>query len=795
MVKKLWVNKISFTWKVLVPMLIVVLSFFILIATFTYSNIKKIHLQQLERELSLEIDSIEKQFSNELSQKGKVAQCIAEKTVVDKFLQHSNRRGNAKSFDLYKSVQQLLDDAKSMNGHIDLAWVANVDGEIILGNSSVPSEDIYKLKKRPWFTLAVKQEDVFYTKPYEDEYMKRRTISIIYPITSNNKRTGYVGIDVALNNLLPMSNPGGITGQNIVLLSSNSEILLDDHRMWPLFEDENIPLNVPSPVSNAKGAYYVELREVTNSDWKMAVYVLEEKVLAPLKGFQKKIIFFWLIAMLILFFVIKAVLKYSMRDFNSVVDQLKQIENGDYTKKIKVQRKDEVGRIADAAEHMGKQIHKQMEILNFQANFDMLTKLPNRSSIEQKIENGIHQSQLQNAEMTVAFIDVDNFKEVNDTYGHAYGDELLIQIGQRVQARLGENSYFGRFGGDEFILLIKANPKAIQQNLKEILQIFEEPFDLHGYDVYASVSIGVADYPTDSLSRGGLLAKADTALYEAKKQGRNRIEFFQDEMKDCFEKKMRLEAGLHTALENNEFELFYQPQLNVSLGYMASAEALIRWNHPEWGMVSPAEFIPLAESSGRISSIGAWVIDEGFKMAKELKQHYPKLQRIGLNVSSVQLREQNFVEQVKVALAEYNIEPSLIEFEITESVVIDRLEETIEKLSELKKLGIALALDDFGTGYSSLNYLRRLPIDRVKLDRSFIQEMDEDPKLATMVHHIIEMAHGIGLEVVAEGVETEKQMQMLNALQVDKVQGYFYSRPIDQKGLYAFIDAKYGEIQ
>lgn len=258
---------------------------------------------------------------------------------------------------------------------------------------------------------------------------------------------------------------------------------------------------------------------------------------------------------------------------------------------------------------------------------------------------------------------------------------------------------------------------------------------------------------------------------------------------------MRLEAGLRTALENNEFELFFQPQLNVSLGFMASAEALIRWNHPEWGIVPPDEFIPLAESSGQIRSIGAWVIDEGIKMAKTLKQHYPRLHRIALNISSVQLRERNFVEQVKTAIAKYNIDPSLIELEITESVVIDRLEETIEKLTALKKLGIALALDDFGTGYSSLNYLRRLPIDRVKLDRSFIQEMDEDPKMATMVHYIIEMAHSLGLKVVAEGVETEKQMQMLNMLQVDKIQGYFYSRPITQEGLFTFVDEKYGEIQ
>ncbi|OMC81702.1 EAL domain-containing protein [Viridibacillus sp. FSL H8-0123] len=795
MVKKFWLNEISFTWKVLVPMLIVVLSFFILTATYTYSNTKKIQLQQLEKELSLEIQSIEKQFSNELFQKRLIAERIGEKKEVETYIQKAHTHDNVQFHNLNNSVQKLLDDAKSKSSYIDHIWITDAYGEFMIGNSGLLAEDMIGIKKRPWFTLDTKKEGVFYTKPYQDEHTKTSTISVIYPFSTNDKRLGYIGIDMALNNLLPTAKSGGITGQNIVLFSSDGHVLFDENQMWPLFKKEHIPLNISSPVSIDKGDYYVELRKVSNSDWKMGVYVPEEKVLAPLKDFQKRIIFFWLVAILILLFVIKAVMTYSMKDFNSVVDQLKQIEKGDYTKKLKIQRRDEVGRIADAAEHMGKQIHKQMEILNFQASFDMLTKLPNRSSIERRIDVGIRHCRLQNEEMTVAFIDVDNFKDVNDTHGHAYGDELLIQVGQRVQTRLSNSSYLGRFGGDEFILLLKANCEVSRQNLNEILLLFNEPFNLNGHDVYATASIGVAIYPTDSITRAGLLVKADTALYEAKKQGRNQVEFFKGEMQESFEKKMRLEAGLRTALENNEFELFYQPQLNVSLGYMASAEALIRWNHPEWGMVSPDEFIPLAESSGHIRSIGAWVIDEGIKMAKTLKQHYPRLHRIGLNVSSVQLKERNFVEQVKMAIEKYNIDPSLIELEITESVVIDRLEETIEKLSALKKLGIALALDDFGTGYSSLNYLRRLPIDRVKLDRSFIQEMDEDPKKATMVHYIIEMAHSLGLKVVAEGVETEKQMQMLNMLQVDKVQGYFYSRPITQEGLFTFVDEKYGEIQ
>ncbi|MGE7922786.1 EAL domain-containing protein [Viridibacillus arvi] len=795
MVKKFWLNEISFTWKVLVPMLIVVLSFFILTATYTYSNTKKIQLQQLEKELSLEIQSIEKQFSNELFQKRLIAERIGEKDEVVTYLQKAYTRDNVNFNNSNISVQKLLDDAKSKSSYIDLMWITDADGEFMVGNSGLLAEDMIGIKNRPWLTIATKNKGVIYTKPYQDEHTKTRTISVIYPVTSNGKRLGYIAIDMALNNIIPTAKTGGITGQNILLFSSDWQVLFDENQMWPLLKKEHIPLNISSPVSIDKGKYYVELRKVSNSDWKMGVYVPEEKVLAPLKDFQKRIVFFWLVAILFLLFVIKTVMTYSMKDFNSVVDQLKQIEKGDYTKKFKIQRRDEVGRIADAAEHLGKQIHKQMEILNFQASFDMLTKLPNRSSIERRIDVGIRHCRLQNEEMTVAFIDVDNFKDVNDTHGHAYGDELLNQVGQRVQTRLSKSSYLGRFGGDEFILLLKANCEAIQQNLNEILLLFNEPFHLNGHDIYATASIGVAIYPRDSKSRAGLLAKADTALYEAKKQGRNRVEFFQGEMQETFEKKMRLETGLRTALENNEFELFFQPQLNVSLGYMASAEALIRWNHPEWGIVPPDEFIPLAESSGQIRSIGAWVIDEGIKMAKTLKQHYPRLHRIGLNISSVQLRERNFVEQVKTAIAKYNIDPSLIELEITESVVIDRLEETIEKLTALKKLGIALALDDFGTGYSSLNYLRRLPIDRVKLDRSFIQEMDEDPKMATMVHYIIEMAHSLGLKVVAEGVETEKQMQMLNMLQVDKIQGYFYSRPITQEGLFTFVDEKYGEIQ
>jgi diguanylate cyclase (GGDEF)-like protein/PAS domain S-box-containing protein len=423
-----------------------------------------------------------------------------------------------------------------------------------------------------------------------------------------------------------------------------------------------------------------------------------------------------------------------------------------------------------------KQAESRLEQL---ATHDTLTGLPNRALLNERVHQMLNHGS-RNATVAIMFIDLDRFKEVNDSFGHKFGDLLLCEVARRLQQGLRAGDVIARLGGDEFVVAAycdngSASAACIAQKL---LSVLASSVSVEGHDVIIGASIGISMFPQDAQTNDVLFQSADTAMYRAKAAGRNSYCFFEPEMTVATKARMALELSLRPALSRNEFELHYQPRIDLKTMSIVGAEALIRWRHPELGLVSPVQFISIAEDTGLIDPIGQWVLAEACKQTRRLMCEFDRPLRVSVNVSARQLRCSSFVDQVQAVLEKTGFPPQYLELELTESALIADIERTAGMLRELKNLGIKLAVDDFGTGYSGLAYLRKFPIDVLKLDRSFVLQQDEGVSSFQFIKAFVDMAHALNLSVVAEGVETKEVLDFLRSTDCDEVQGYFLARPL-----------------
>jgi diguanylate cyclase (GGDEF)-like protein/PAS domain S-box-containing protein len=418
--------------------------------------------------------------------------------------------------------------------------------------------------------------------------------------------------------------------------------------------------------------------------------------------------------------------------------------------------------------------------LVYHAHHDALTGLPNRNLLLDRLRQAIAAAQRYHRIMAVLFVDLDHFKFVNDSLGHGAGDALLRLASMRLQECVRENDTVARLGGDEFVLLLTdvEREEGVALIAERVLQSLARPFPLGGDEAFVGCSIGASLYPRDSQDGEGLLRCADIAMYRAKEGGRNDFQFYTQEMQTRFSERMTLETSLRRALERDEFRLHYQPQIEVATGRVVGAEALIRWVHPEQGLISPAQFIPLAEETGLIVPIGEWVLDEACSQSRQWRAAGLEVPGVAVNLSARQFRQKNLVQLVEQALRLHGLDAMNLELELTESLVMHDPDQAIAILRRLKEIGVRLALDDFGTGYSSLSHLRRFPIDELKIDQSFIRDIAASPDDAAITAAMVSLAHGLKLTVVAEGVETTEQLKFLRRHQCDRVQGYLFSRPL-----------------
>lgn len=420
------------------------------------------------------------------------------------------------------------------------------------------------------------------------------------------------------------------------------------------------------------------------------------------------------------------------------------------------------------------------ERIRHQATHDALTGLPNRSLFFDRLELAIARAKRFEHLIAVAYVDLDQFKMINDSLGHDAGDELLKTVAERLHHCLREGDTVARHGGDEFVLILSEQHEkdGIRKLLERVLSSVGQPYERKGRSYSIGASCGVAIFPDDGADAETLLSNADAAMYRAKQIGRNNVTFYSRELNAHAEDRLELLSRLHAAIEHNEFVLFYQPKICVADGSMSGAEALIRWAPPGSPLVTPDRFIPIAEDGGLIARIGEWVLREACRQGKEwLDRGGPSIP-ISINVSPRQFGQGNLAESVRKALDATGLPPHLLELEITENVVLLDAAFIACQLDEIKRLGVRISIDDFGTGYSSLTYLRRFPIDTVKLDKSFVREVCDDLGEAEVLRAIVALVHAMNLEVLAEGVETPEQFELLRSCHCDKAQGYYFSRPV-----------------
>ncbi|MDQ3958882.1 MAG: EAL domain-containing protein [Pseudomonadota bacterium] len=434
------------------------------------------------------------------------------------------------------------------------------------------------------------------------------------------------------------------------------------------------------------------------------------------------------------------------------------------------------------------------------AFYDGLTGLPNRALLEDRLRMALAHAQRSEQGVALLFLDLDRFKAVNDTLGHPAGDVLLREVAERLPRCLREGDTAARWGGDEFIVLVPDLPgkrpaaaEAVAVVIEKIREVLSGPVKVESQEFEISMSIGVALYPGDGASVTDLIKNADTAMYQAKDKGRNTYRFFTEDMHTLARERLFLENELRRALRRSEFTLHYQPQVKTRGGVIVGAEALLRWRHPDRGWISPAEFVPVAEDIGQIQTIGTWALDHVLAQINTWRAMGLRTPHISVNVSAHQLKDQAFARTVEELLAAHALPPECLELEFTESAMVQ--EETLSTVCAIARLGVTLAVDDFGTGYSSLNYLKRFPIDTLKIDQSFVRDLESDPNDAALIRAIIAMARSLQLRVIAEGVETEPQRLLLSKYGCLEYQGFLFSPPVPAEAFTARLQGVRSECE
>ncbi len=429
------------------------------------------------------------------------------------------------------------------------------------------------------------------------------------------------------------------------------------------------------------------------------------------------------------------------------------------------------------------------ERVKHMAHHDALTGLANRALLEERLVQALDHAIRSAVKLAVLFIDLDRFKHINDALGHHQGDQLLIQVARRLQTAIRSTDTVARLGGDEFVIVLPDihHSDEVSHIVQKIQLALQQEVQLALQDVFVTPSIGIALFPEDGSDSNELMKNADLAMYHAKAQGRNSAQFFNQRIDDALKERVSLENALFQGLKQGQFELYYQPQVDVRSNRVVGAEALIRWHHPEKGLVSPAAFIPLAEETGLIVDIGRWVLETACQQSVRWLKQGAEAFVISANISALQVQQAGFLGEISDILRGTGAVPHLLELELTESVIMKNAEETIAALESLHRLGLQISVDDFGTGYSSLSYLKRFPLDKLKIDRSFVSDITIDSDDATICRTIISMAHNLNMNVVAEGVETREQLALLQRYGCELYQGYLFSRPVPASQIGAFL--------
>ena len=691
-------------------------------------------------------------------------------------------------------------------------FVVDRQGVVIADQFSVPGGLGTSFKDRPFFTEAMTSQQPVITEPVIGRLIKKPLVTIALSLRDARGQP----VAVLAGSIYPSDTDlfGQMEGTRLgetgyfIVVSPKSRLVVsatDQQRiMQKIAEGANrllerrIRENYDGPgiaLTSLGRETFTVSRRLPSTGWILVAGIETREIFAPINNQKQQIYLSALLMTVVMVLVLRQVLARQLVPLVKASASMRQMVDGKTAfAPLPVRRSDEVGQLIESfnalvlwrtvAEH-------QMEFL---AQHDALTALPNRLLIEDRFGQATGFADRSGHKVALFSIDLDRFKSINDSLGHSLGDTLLKQIASRLCDGLRDTDTLSRQGGDEFLVLLPAleDGDATIPVLGKLMECLQLPFHVEGHELTTTASIGVALYPEDGTNFSTLLKHADMAMYQAKEAGGNSYCFFDPRMNVEILETLAMRNGLKLAVERQELVIHYQPQIELASGTVVGAEALIRWQHPSFGLVPPGRFIPVAEDSGLIVPIGAWVLHEACRQAMAWQAAGLPPLVMAVNLSAVQFKRGNLRQTVVEALQASGLAPELLELELTESILIQDTEGVLATVQALKNLGVKLSIDDFGTGYSSLSYLKRLAVDKLKIDQSFVRGLATDAEDAAIVHAIIQMAHGMKLKTVAEGVEDNATLDGLRQFGCDEVQGYHYARPMPAEECARFLAANAG---
>ena len=677
-------------------------------------------------------------------------------------------------------------------------FVVNREGVVIADQYSLPGGLGTSFKDRPFFAQAMASEQVVITEPVIGRLVKKPLVTIALALRDARGQAA----GVLVGTLFPSDADlfGQMEGTRLgetgyfIVISPKSRLIVSATETQRIMQkipeganqllERRIREGYDGPgiaITSTGLETFTVSRRLPSTGWLLVAGMETRETFVPIANQKRQIYLSALLMTLLMILVLRQVLARQMVPLVKASESMRQMVDGKAAfAPLPVRRRDEIGRLIESfnalvlwrtvAEH-------QMEFL---AQHDALTALPNRLLVEDRFNQATGYADRSGHKVALLSLDLDKFKSINDSLGHGLGDALLKQIASRLCDALRDTDTLSRQGGDEFLLLLPSldDGDATLPVLDKLMDCLQAPFSIEGQELSTTVSIGVALYPEDGTDFSTLLKHADMAMYRAKEAGGNSYCFFDPKMNVDILDSLALRNGLKSALSRQEFVLHYQPQIELATGRVVGAEALIRWLHPTLGLVPPGRFIPVAEDNGLIVPIGAWVLQEACRQAAAWRQQGLPPLTMAVNLSAVQFKRGDLQATITSALQQSGFDPRHLELELTESILIHDAEGVLETVRALKQLGLKLSIDDFGTGYSSLSYLKRLAVDKLKIDQSFVRDLATDPEDAAIVQAIIQMARSLKLITVAEGVEDAAMLACLRSFQCDEAQGYHYARPM-----------------
>lgn len=719
-------------------------------------------------------------------------------------------RGAITGFSDAPKLEDILSGACSKNDDIVSAWIVAESSGILIGSGrnggGMLTAEEFGLRERSWYQKyisgAVTSEYICTETAPGIFNSNENVITIIAPLVSGGNTYAFCGLEIRADSIFSVLSRYTFNSGSYPIVACGSTVLyypasqdfskkfsLEDQPVEKVISSRDIsPGFVDSYVSEKGDTVYYYRETSSVSGWNVIVLFDSDEINGNVYRtfFQQLMVLACLTALTFIFGI--NILKSESAGLNELCGCTEEIAAGNLNYRIKVSDKTEIGHAAANINKIAEIIQAKNAVISSFDTTDTLTGLNNRVSLYEYMDDMIRTREDGRSRFAVMFMDVDNFKWINETLGHTYGDAVLGVFGKELK-RLQYPVF--RFSGDEFIIIkeFDTDSSAVYEVLEKLHSCFDKPLEIINDNIYIKFSIGVSIYPDDDLTPDLLLRDAEMALHRAKESGKDRVAFYTNSRKSkSIYSKAAIARSLNDALKNGELLLHYQPIISAATGDIHGFEVLLRWNSPEFGIVPPAEFIGVAEESGEIVQIGTWIFESACRTLKQINENLNPGVIMSINVSPIQLRRDNYLEHVKRVIDITQVNPKNIQLEITESTLIDFTDSKSSVISEINDMGISLALDDFGTGYSSLNYLKNFPIKCLKIDKSFIDEINNNQRDYAITDSIIDLVHNLGIHTVAEGIETVGQYNFLADMKCDYIQGFLMSKPLDEAAAIEFVE-------